>query len=164
MYTTIPKVFIDQYNFSSTQVGLTYLGNGLGATVALYVITYLSDKLVIRYKAKHGVDLAPEIRLLPLLWVGPLVPAGLLWYGCSADEGTHWIVPILGTVFFAAGIVAASVCYVTFSISHLRPFRLQSTAASQFVRRRRVYLIRGVSYDGRIVSAFDRWWDYTVSG
>jgi hypothetical protein len=109
MYTTIPNVFIGHYHFNSTQIGLTYLGNGLGATVALYVITNLSDKLVVRYKTKHGVDSAPEIRLLPMLWAGPLLPLGLFWYGWSAQRGTHWIVPILGTVFFAAGIVTTSV-------------------------------------------------------
>lgn len=110
MYTTIPKVFGEGYGFNTTQVGLSYLGNGIGATIALYTITKLSDVLVVRHKAKHGSESKPEIRLLPLLYAGPLLPIGLLWYGWSAQARNHWIVPILGSGFFAAGVVAASVC------------------------------------------------------
>jgi hypothetical protein len=109
MYTTIPKVFGEGYSFNTTEVGLSYLGNGIGATIALYTITKVSDILVVRYKSKHNLESKPEIRLCPLLYAGPLLPIGLLWYGWSAQLRDHWIVPILGSGFFAAGVVAASV-------------------------------------------------------
>ena len=109
MYTTIPLVFEGYYHFSVGTSGLAYLGNGLGASAAVWAVTKISDKIVIVIVARSGSPAKPEARLVPMLYGAPLGPIGLFWYGWSAQARVPWMIPILGTIFFGAGIVAASV-------------------------------------------------------
>ena len=110
MYTTIPLVFQGYYHFSIGTSGLAYLGSGLGASIAIYVVTKISDKIVVAQATQSGTSARPEARLLPMIYGAPLGPIGLFWYGWSAQARVQWIIPILGTLFFGAGVVAASVC------------------------------------------------------
>ncbi|KAF2185206.1 MFS general substrate transporter [Zopfia rhizophila CBS 207.26] len=134
MYTTIPQVFGKHYHFGPSTTGLAYLGNGIGATIAMYSITKISDSLVIRYKDRHKCDPKPEIRLLPLLFGGPLLPVGLFWYGWSAQLEVHWIVPILGTFFFGAGIVAASLPSNLYVVDAFTQYAASAMAGSMLLR------------------------------
>lgn len=54
-----------------------------------------------------------------MIFLGPLIPAGLFWYGWSAQAHTHWIVPIIGTSFVGFGILGIFVCVCRFSLSSL---------------------------------------------
>ena len=102
LFATMTFVFQGQYGISASNVGLVYLGIGLGQFLALLFFGVFSDKL-LRKLAKGG-EMKPEYRL-PLLWPGAIVtPAGLLLYGWSAQYKVHWIVPILGTMGIGAGM------------------------------------------------------------
>jgi MFS family permease len=101
LFTTFPAVFQEQYHFSAGISGLSYLGVGIGMTSSLAVFATLSDKL----QKASGPAAKPEERLKPMIWIMPLVPIGIFWYGWSADQETHWIVPIIGTFFFGFGVL-----------------------------------------------------------
>ena len=45
----------------------------------------------------------PELRLPPTMLGSILVTVGLFWFGWTSYSSVHWIVPIIGSVFFAAG-------------------------------------------------------------
>ena len=101
------------------------MGNAVGASIALYTITKACDELVIRYQRRHdGEQPNAEIRLLPMAWVSPLAAIGLFWYGWSAQERLHWIVPILGTAIFGTGVTAASVSMHLIDKVGLQAYRL----------------------------------------
>lgn len=70
LYTTFTFVFMEYYNFSSRTVGLTYLGSGIGMFLGLFLIGGASDRILKSKAAKHGGELKPEYRLIPLLWTG----------------------------------------------------------------------------------------------
>lgn len=38
-----------------------------------------------------------------MMWIMPILPVGIFWYGWAADKQTHWIVPIIGTFVFGFG-------------------------------------------------------------
>jgi hypothetical protein len=101
LFTTFPQVFEEQYNFSAGVSGLSYLGVGIGMAVSLGVFAAVSDKL----QKALGDSPKPEGRLKPMVWVMPAVPAGIFWYGWTAEKQTHWIVPIIGTSFFGFGFL-----------------------------------------------------------
>lgn len=108
-FTTFPMIFEQQYGFSRGASGLSYLGIGIGSFVGLAAAGATSDKIVKSMAAKNGGTAKPEYRLT-LLAVGALfVPAGLFWYGWSAEAKTHSIVPIIGTSLLGIGIVMAVV-------------------------------------------------------
>ena len=141
LFTTMTFVFHDQYGISASNIGLVYLGIGLGQFVGLLLFGTYSDKL-LRKLAKGG-EMKPEYRL-PLLWpwcyygsCGPhrefSVPAkgrsvltgavvialstkiqanqGPQLYGWTAQYKVHWIVPILGTALLGAGMIGAFVSH-----------------------------------------------------
>ncbi|KAL8949780.1 MAG: hypothetical protein Q9222_004142 [Ikaeria aurantiellina] len=89
LFTTFPLVFEAQYNFSTGTVGLAYLGMGIGMVTAALVVGYTSDRQVEKMAAKSG-ERKPEYRLPIMMLGGPLIAAGLFWYGWSAEEKTHW--------------------------------------------------------------------------
>jgi MFS family permease len=99
LFTTFPIVFEEQYGFSPGTSGLSYLGVGIGMILSLAAFAYTSDKM----QSSLGDSPKPEGRLKPMLYVMPLVPAGIFWYGWAAEKQTHWIVPIIGTSLFGFG-------------------------------------------------------------
>jgi hypothetical protein len=107
LFTTFPIVYQGQYGFSSGTVGLTYIGLGLGNLIGLGVFGAASDKILKKMSAQG--EMKPEYRLPPMIYGAPFIPIGLFWYGWSAQAKTHWIVPILGTLFFGVGLLATFV-------------------------------------------------------
>ncbi len=104
MLTTFPRVFQIQYGFSNGSVGLTYLGTGIGSFFGLAFCGAVSDRLVVRLIKRNGGGARPEYRL-PVMFIGALiVPIGLFLYGWTADKKVHWILPIIGTAIFGAGM------------------------------------------------------------
>lgn len=103
LFTTFTPIFEDNYGFSSSTVGLSYLGVGAGFMVGQVVYARFGDRISRLLAEKRGGEMKPEYRL-PLGVVGSLcVPIGFLWYGWSVKGGVHWIVPIVGTAFCGLG-------------------------------------------------------------
>lgn len=79
---------------------------GLG----IVVFGALSDKLVTRHM-QSGAAHRPEIRLTPYFTIpaGLAIPVGLFIYGWTIQYHTHWIVPMIGVVIFAFGLMGVMV-------------------------------------------------------
>jgi apolipoprotein N-acyltransferase len=101
LFTTFPAVFETTYHFATDISGLAYLGLGVGMIISIGLFAVLSDKLL--KQPREGTLERPELRLILMIWSSPIVPIGFFWYGWSADKVTHWIVPILGTMFIGLG-------------------------------------------------------------
>ncbi len=132
LFTTVTFVFEDQYGISSSNVGLVYLGIGLGQLAGLSIFGYYSDKLLRKW-AKGG-ELKPEFRL-PLLWPGAfLIPAGLFMYGWSAEYKVHWIVPLIGTFIFGAGMIMTFMPIGTYLVDAYTTYAASAMAANTVLR------------------------------
>lgn len=108
-FTTFPIIFEQQYGFSQASSGLAYLGIGVGSFFGLALAGGLSDRTVTRLAARNPGGPKPEYRI-PILTIGAfLVPAGLFWYGWSAENKEQYMVPIVGTGLLGGGIVIAVV-------------------------------------------------------
>ena len=102
MFTTFPRVFEGQYGFRNSNVGLVYLGIGIGFLVSLVFSGMVSDRLVIYLTKRNGGTAKPEYRL-PLLFIGALLaPIALFLYGWTANDKVHWSVPIIGSALLGA--------------------------------------------------------------
>lgn len=101
LFTTVTELFEKTYGISRSNVGLTFLGLGIGQMLGLIVFGTISDKALKR-KAKGG-EMKPEYRLPPLIYGGFCMPAGLLIFGWTAQYKVHWIVPIIGTTIVGIG-------------------------------------------------------------
>lgn len=112
-FTTFPAVFGGQYGFGSGASGLATLGLGIGSIVGIVFCGAVGDKLLHYLSRKHGGEPKPEYRLPTMIIGGIVTPIGLFWYGWTAENKTHWIVPIIGTAFLGAGMVITYVSPLT---------------------------------------------------
>ena len=74
LFTTITEVFEGVYGFSAGNVGLTYLGIGLGCFIGLFIFGMASDRIM---KAKSAAgEMKPEYRLPPMIPGAWAIPIG----------------------------------------------------------------------------------------
>ncbi|KAL5049143.1 hypothetical protein BDW71DRAFT_195609 [Aspergillus fruticulosus] len=103
-----PFVFDGIYHFTAIQQGLAFFGILVGASISVvaYVLwLYFSYQPRV---ANANVVVEPEARLVPGQVGAVCIPVCLFIFAWTSRESVHWIVPIIGTAFFAPGF------YLTF--------------------------------------------------
>ena len=110
---TLPTVFKEKYAFSTSTVGLVYIGLMVGFAAGVVLSATVMDKVAMRRSEKQGSH-KPENRLVPIVYASPLIPSGLLLYGWSLQAGLHFVVPIVGSALVGAGMVLTLVCFLLF--------------------------------------------------
>ncbi|KAL9545444.1 hypothetical protein MBANPS3_007151 [Mucor bainieri] len=96
---SLPHQLQSQYHFSSYQIGLAYLANGIGNALGAFV----SGKLADRALAK-SVDNRLESRLSPM-WFGILLlPVGQLIYGWCVEMKIHIAATLTGLFLLGLGV------------------------------------------------------------
>jgi len=103
LFSTIPFVFQRSYGFSTSTVGLVYLGLGIGSLAGMVWFGIDSTQEVKKNKDIATGEAKPEVRL-KLLPIGTiLLPIGFFIYGWTADFETHWMGPIIGLTIIGVG-------------------------------------------------------------
>ena len=132
LFTTITEVFENDYHFSTGDVGLTYLGIGLGMFIGLGIFGYASDK-ILKMKSAKG-EMKPEYRLPPMIPGSVCIPVGLFLYGWTAQYHVFWFVPILGTGFVGVGLLATFMPIQTYIVDAFTIYAASAIAALTVVR------------------------------
>lgn len=104
-FTTLGTVFTDEYHWSIELTGLVYIGMGIGFISGIVLVAKMSDVTVIRMTKANGGCFEPEMRLPACVIFGCFIPITFFWYGWSADQHVHWIVPIIGLFPFGFGMM-----------------------------------------------------------
>lgn len=76
----------------------------------------------------------PEYRLPPLMVGAFLIPIGLFWYGWTAQNKTHWIVPIIGTSLIGVGTMCAFLPIQMYLIDTFGIYAASALATNMIVR------------------------------
>jgi MFS family permease len=105
MFTTFPNLFSNIYHFSTGVGGLAYIGLGIGFISATIFGAKIADKIYTTLADKNGGKGTPEMRIPALIFGSFFVPAGLFWYGWSAQARLHWIMPMIGSGIFGFGLM-----------------------------------------------------------
>ncbi|KAH7390119.1 major facilitator superfamily domain-containing protein [Cadophora sp. MPI-SDFR-AT-0126] len=134
LFTTFTTVFTGIYAFDTGSVGLTFLGLGVGSILGVVVIGGTSDRIYKYYKAKNNNEGKPEFRLPALMWCSMFVPVGLFWYGWSAEAHVHYIVPILGTVLIAFGMLSVMLPVQSYLVDAYTQYAASAIAAATILR------------------------------
>ncbi|KAI9923716.1 hypothetical protein MW887_008343 [Aspergillus wentii] len=114
--TTITTVFITIYGFSTQLSGLAYLGIGIGFFIGLAGVALTNDKVAVKLASRNGGNFQPEMRLPALICYSCILPISFFWYGWTADQHVHWIVPIVGMLPFGIGAVGIYLLILTYAI------------------------------------------------
>lgn len=102
-FESFPFVFGGIYHFTLGQQGLVFLGIFVGGviTLPLYLL-WIKHRIVPRFTQPH---FRPEMVLPPTFFGSAALPLCLFFYGWSARESVHWIVPVVGSSFFTVSII-----------------------------------------------------------
>jgi len=100
-FESFPIVFVEMYGFNLGLEGVAFLGIFVGAvlTVPVY-FAYLY--YVQEPQFDENGNISPEKRLPPAIVGAFCIPICMFWFGWSAGR-THWIVPIIGSMWFSVG-------------------------------------------------------------
>ncbi|KAI1491324.1 bicyclomycin resistance protein [Biscogniauxia mediterranea] len=144
MFTTMTEVFTESYGFTTSTVGLAFLGLGVGSLCGIGIFSATSDRYIQRKAAeadrtaeatgaaKSGMK--PEYRL-PLLPLGAAaIPAGLFIYGWTAEYRVHWIAPIIGTAVVGAGNLVIFMAIQTYLVDAYTVYAASALATNTIVR------------------------------
>ncbi|KAI6782008.1 putative transporter -like protein [Emericellopsis cladophorae] len=136
LFTTFPSLFMYEYGFSEGNIGLTYLGIGIGSAIGLFINANVSDRVAIHMKTMRGGVHQPEYRLPPAMYACWLIPTGVLWFGWTADYHCHWILPILGTGVFGVGVgvVILMMSMAIYVVDAFDIYAASATAATTVLR------------------------------
>lgn len=133
LFTSMTPAFMRRYGMKNPEVGLTYLGFGIGNITGNLLLGIFADKMM-RAMARKSGEMKPEYRL-PLLIPGSLLmPAGLLIFGWTLEFTTHWIVPELGLFIFGLGTIFISMPVNTYLINAFPKYAASATAANTVLR------------------------------
>lgn len=83
-----------------------------------------------RTAAKHGGVAPPEARLPPAIAGSVLLPVGLFWFSWTNGTNVHWVVPIIGSSIFAAGLVLVFLSLLNYLIDSCKSLGLGSKRRS----------------------------------
>ncbi|QIW94779.1 hypothetical protein AMS68_000297 [Peltaster fructicola] len=105
LYTNFEDIYKGQYGFNTEQVGLMYLGPGLGNLVAVWFLVPRIDTVFNALTKRNNEKSKPEFRL-PLANIGAVfIPISLFWFAWAVEYNTPWYVSIISTFFFGVGMV-----------------------------------------------------------
>lgn len=132
--STFPGLWRDVYDESVSIGGLNYISMGIGLFLGAQAMGPLNDAIYKRLKAKNAGVGKPEFRV-PVIFVGSvLVPLGLFWYGWSAQERLHWIMPNIGAAVFAAGTIICMQSIQTYIFDTYLQYAASALAACMTLR------------------------------
>ncbi|KAG7412588.1 Efflux pump atB [Fusarium oxysporum f. sp. rapae] len=132
-------VFGDIYGFNLWQNGCSFLGILVGMLLAAGLDPLwhnIRNNLIRKLSEETGIEgnSQPEFRLPPAILGGVLVPVGILMFAWSCYPWVHWIVPIIGSAIFGAGILLVFSGVFTFLVDAYPHYAASALAANAFVR------------------------------
>ena len=105
LYTNFEDIYGRLYGFSTTKVGLMYLGPGIGFLLAVWFIVPRIDTVYNALARRNDNTPKPEFRL-PIANIGSvLIPTSLFWFAWTVETHQYWLVTVFSMLFFGIGQV-----------------------------------------------------------
>lgn len=135
LFAAYPVVFQLNRGWSAGTSGLAFVGVAVGM---LFAVVYFMGDNAGRYQrvaaASVGGVAPPEARLPPAILGSVLLPVGLFWFAWTNGPEVHWVVPILASTVFAAGLVVVFLALLTYLLDSYTVFAASAMAASAVLR------------------------------
>lgn len=111
-FGAFPLVFEGNHGFTLAQTGLTFLGIFVGMVIAAATdpLWHKNYERLIKQREDATGEVGgsePEYRLPPSIAGAIIVPIGLFMFAWTTYSSVHWIVPIIGSSIFGAGLVTS---------------------------------------------------------
>jgi len=134
LYTQMQTIYGDGYGFSTQQVGLLYLGPGLGFLFSVFFVVPRIDTVYNALTKRYNGQSKPEYRL-PLANIGSvLIPVSLFWFAWTVQFHLHWFVSVLSTFFYGIGQVTIFNSTQNYYIDAFEKYAASAIAAGALFR------------------------------
>ncbi|KAK0623351.1 major facilitator superfamily domain-containing protein [Immersiella caudata] len=133
LFAAFPIIFQVHRGWSPGIGGLAFIGVAVGMMVGVFYAMY-DNKRYSRVAAANGGSAPPEARLPPAIVGSVLLPVGLFWFAWTNGSYVHWVVPIIASGFFAAGLVLVFLALLTYLIDSYTVFAASVLAANSVLR------------------------------
>ncbi|KAH8167420.1 hypothetical protein CIB48_g798 [Xylaria polymorpha] len=133
MFAAFPIIFDELRDWSQGVSGLAFLGIAVGTVFS--VTCFFFDQ--VRYRTiceANGGAPVPEARLPLALFGSVLLPIGLFVFAWTNGPEIHWIVPIIASGVFGAGLVAVFLSSQNYLIDSYTIFAASVIAGSSILR------------------------------
>ena len=134
LYTQFQSIYGKDYGFSTLQIGLVYLGPGLGFLVSVWFLVPRIDTVFNMLTKKHGEVEKPEYRL-PLANIGSvLIPLSLFAFAWTIEYHVHWFASIAATFSYGIGQVVIFNSVQNYYIDAFERYAASAIAAGALFR------------------------------
>ena len=132
-FEAFPLVYIGIYGFNIGELGLVFLCIIVGCVIGIavycsYIWFYLEPDI-----KKNGLR-AQEHRLVPALFGSMLMPAAMFWFAWTSEPSIHWMVSIVGIMWFAVGAFILFQCIFMYLPLTYPQYAASLFAANDFCR------------------------------
>ncbi|KAI8148247.1 major facilitator superfamily domain-containing protein [Fennellomyces sp. T-0311] len=134
--SVLPTLFGTTYGFKAWQIGLCFLGSGVGNILATVLNNKLSDRLLLRARAKRGGRHKVEDRLAIFLWpsIFILLPLGLLLFGWGVEKHMTYWTGVVGFGILTFGMNLVMTATSAYLLDAVPGQGASASAAGNFVR------------------------------
>ncbi|KAF2089142.1 MFS general substrate transporter [Saccharata proteae CBS 121410] len=128
-----PLVFADGHGFNTGEWGLAFLGVCLGAVLAAFFHP-LQERYYLRRVAENDGKGVPEARMYAARYGAFLLPISLFWFAWTSFPSVHWIVPIVASSLFGAGIYIIILAILNYVVDSYQTYSASALAGVILVR------------------------------
>ncbi|KAI7859172.1 major facilitator superfamily domain-containing protein [Circinella umbellata] len=134
--TVIPTLYETRYGLNAWQIGLSFLGAGVGNLFGAVLNGKLSDRLLLRAREKRGGRHKVEDRLAVNLWPCCFffMPFGLLLFGWGIESGMSFWTGIVGFGIQCFGMNQVMTATSAYLLDAVPGQGASATAAGNLVR------------------------------
>ncbi|KAE8370233.1 major facilitator superfamily domain-containing protein [Aspergillus caelatus] len=121
------------HGFNVGQQGLTFLGMAIGPIIA-FCFYPLQERYYLRWIKENDDKGVPEARMWMARLGAILIPISLFWFGWTSYRSVHWIVPIIASAFFGAGIYIVILSILNYVVDSYQTYSASALAGVILVR------------------------------
>ncbi|KAM5378796.1 hypothetical protein ACJZ2D_004269 [Fusarium nematophilum] len=133
-FAAFPIVYQFQRGWPVGVSGLAFIGTAVGMSFSILYVAVYDNKRYARIVVEGGGAAPPEARLPAAIVGSVLVTVGLFWFAWTNGLDVHWIVSIIASGFFAAGMVLVFVGIVNYLIDSYVIYAASVLAANTVIR------------------------------
>jgi len=128
-----PLVFGKNHNFNTGEQGLAFTGLAVGVLIAACFHPF-QERYYLRRVAENGGKGIPEARMFQARYGAFLLPISLFWFAWTSFSSVHWIVPIIASSFFGAGIYIVILGVLNYVVDSYQTYSASALAGVILVR------------------------------
>ncbi|KAF2858732.1 MFS general substrate transporter [Piedraia hortae CBS 480.64] len=134
--SSFPRLFHSKFYYNQTiqSSGLHYIAIAIGYFIGAQFTSRFNDWLYQHLKKRNFGVGKPEFRIPATIPCAILLPAGLFWYGWSAEARLHWIMPDIGAAMVSAGMIAGYYSIQNYVIDCYTKYAASAVAAITMLR------------------------------